>query len=369
MILVPTIIKFDTYTLKFLAIGIGIFIICYYLIVFLLKKIGKNPKYILPTNFAKKIRIPLFILLAAVLTYTLSLSGNVDLGDTQRYILRKSAILATILSVSWTAILFIKAIRNRVVNRYDISASDNLKARKIYTQFNILERIIVFVIIIFAIGIALMSFENIRQVGISMLTSAGIAGIIIGFAAQKALATLLAGIQIAFTQPIRLDDVVIVEGEWGVIEEINLTYVVVKIWDKRRLVVPTTYFIEKPFQNWTRNSSDLMGTVFIYTDYRIPAEGLRNELTRILENTKLWDGQVNVLQVTDTKRDSVELRALMSAKDSPTAWDLRVHVREKLIEYMQKNHPESLPVSRLVISNEDRVISSESENNRLAIES
>ena len=181
-----------------------------------------------------------------------------------------------------------------------------------------------------------------------------VAGIIVGFSAQKALGTLLAGIQIAFTQPIRLDDVVIVEGEWGTIEEITLTYVVIKIWDKRRLVVPTTYFIEKPFQNWTRTTSDILGTVFIYTDYKMNIDALRTQLTHILKNTELWDGDGNVLQVTNANKDAVEVRALMSAKDSPTAWDLRVHVREELIKFIQKEYPESIPRTRIKLDNPDK---------------
>ena len=199
-----------------------------------------------------------------------------------------------------------------------------------------------------------MSFDSIKSVGVSVLTSAGLAGIIVGFSAQKALGTLLAGIQIAFTQPIRLDDVVIVEGEWGTIEEITLTYVVIKIWDKRRLVVPTTYFIEKPFQNWTRTTSDILGTVFIYTDYKMNIDALRTQLTHILKNTELWDGDVNVLQVTNANKDAVEVRALMSAKDSPTAWDLRVHVREELIKFIQKEYPESIPRTRIKLDNPDK---------------
>ncbi len=341
-------------TAKSVIIGGAGLIIVYYIIFFILKKIGSNPKYILPLSFARRIRVPLLLFLVFIFTYSMGLSLD-SITNTKQYIFRKVGSLGIIFTVSWMLIVVMKAIKNRIINKYDITQSDNLKARKIYTQFNILENIITFIIVLFGIGIALMSFDNIRQVGVSMLTSAGIAGIIIGFAAQKALATLLAGIQIAFTQPIRLDDVVIVEGEWGVIEEINLTYVVVNIWDKRRLVVPTTYFIEKPFQNWTKNSSDLMGTVFIYTDYNFPAEALRTELTNILENTSLWDGKVNVLQVTDTKKDWVELRALVSAKDSPTAWDLRVHVREKLIAFMQKNYPENLPFNRVSLESESIV--------------
>ena len=197
-----------------------------------------------------------------------------------------------------------------------------------------------------------MSFDSIRSIGVSLLTSAGIAGIIIGLAAQKAIATLLAGIQIALTQPIRIEDVVIIEGEWGWIEEITLTYVVVRIWDKRRLVVPTTYFIENTFQNWTRNSSEILGTVFIYTDYEIPFEKLREELTRLLQGSSLWDRKTNVLQVTDATDRSVEIRALMSAKDSPTAWDLRVYVREQLIVFIKENYPESLPKSRVSLKSD-----------------
>jgi small-conductance mechanosensitive channel len=184
---------------------------------------------------------------------------------------------------------------------------------------------------------------------VGLFASAGVAGIIIGFSAQKAIGTLIAGIQIAFAQPFRLDDAVVVEGEWGWIEEINLTYVVVRIWDQRRLVLPTTYFLEKPFQNWTRTSADIIGSVFLYTDYTISFDALREELDRILAVTPLWDKKVKVLQVTDSKELTVEIRILVSAKNSPTAWDLRVHVREKMIEFIQKNYPDALPKSRVVL--------------------
>jgi small-conductance mechanosensitive channel len=191
-----------------------------------------------------------------------------------------------------------------------------------------------------------MTFSKVRQLGTSILASAGIVGIIVGIAAQRSIATLLAGFQIAITQPIRLDDVVIVENEWGRIEEITLTYVVVRIWDLRRLVVPITYFLEKPFQNWTRVSADLLGTVFIYVDYTVPVQAVREKLRGILEHSTQWDGQVCVLQVTNTTEHTVELRALMSAVDSSSAWELRCHVREKLVEFIQKNYPESLPKLR-----------------------
>ncbi len=258
--------------------------------------------------------------------------------------------LAIIFIISWFLIRSINLSREVILRRYDISEKDNLKARKIFTQFRVLENIIIFIVILVAIAIALMSFDGIRSIGVSLFASAGVAGIIIGFAAQKVIASVLAGFQIALTQPIRIDDVVIVENEWGWIEEITLTYVVVRIWDKRRLIVPSTYFIEKPFQNWTRVSSDILGTVFIYTDYTVPVDELRSEFTRILEESDLWDGQTNVMQVTNATDQSLEIRALMSTADSPTAWDLRVLVREKLISFLQLKYPGSLPRTRIEMS-------------------
>jgi small-conductance mechanosensitive channel len=197
-----------------------------------------------------------------------------------------------------------------------------------------------------------MTFPNIKQIGVSLLASAGMLGIILGFAAQKTLGNFIAGIQIAIAQPIRLDDVVIIENEWGWIEEITLTFVVVRIWDLRRLVVPISYFLEKPFQNWTRTSADILGSVFIYTDYTIVVKEVRDELTRILTNSQYWDKKVNVLQVTDAKERVIELRALMSAADSPTAWNLRCEVREKLFEFLQTKFPECLPRIRIELNKE-----------------
>jgi small-conductance mechanosensitive channel len=213
----------------------------------------------------------------------------------------------------------------------------------------VLRKMAIAVIALFCIASMLMVFQPVRQLGTAMLASAGVAGIVIGFAAQKSLATLLAGFQIAITQPIRIDDVVIVEGEWGRIEEITLTYVVVNIWDWRRLVVPITYFIEKPFQNWTRTTSEVIGSIFLHVDYDVPVDALRLELTRILEASPLWDRKVNVLQVTDAKENSLQLRALASATDAGRSWDLRCEVREKLITFVQKNYPASLPRTRAVL--------------------
>jgi small-conductance mechanosensitive channel len=192
----------------------------------------------------------------------------------------------------------------------------------------------------------LLSFENLRKVGTGLLAGVGVGSIIIGFAAQNTLSNLLAGFQIAFTQPVRIDDIVVVEGEWGRIEDITLTYVVVKIWDERRLVLPIAYFIQKPFQNWTRVSSELLGTVFLYLDYTAPIDKIRQKFEALLKENKLWDGKTQVIQVTDCKERVIELRALMSARNSSEAFDLRCYIREKLIAFIQQEYPESLPKTR-----------------------
>ncbi|BCR04620.1 mechanosensitive ion channel protein MscS [Desulfuromonas versatilis] len=258
-------------------------------------------------------------------------------------VLRNLISVAFIGGLAWLLVNTTFAVRDLFLNRYDVSVRDNLKARVVHTQVNVLVKILLVVIFVIALASMLMTFEKIRQVGVSLLASAGLVGIIAGFAAQRSLATLIAGIQIAITQPIRIDDVVIVEGEWGRIEEITLTYVVVRIWDLRRLVVPITWFLEKPFQNWTRISADILGTVFLYTDYTVPVEALRQELDRVLKGSQNWDGKVSGLVVTNATERSMELRALMSAADSGRAWDLRCEVREKLIDFIRRNYPESLP--------------------------
>lgn len=251
--------------------------------------------------------------------------------------------LGFIASIAWVVLSSIFVLRDLVLERYSMQEKDNLKARAIYTQVNVLVKVALFVTVIITVASMLMTFENIRQIGVSLLASAGIAGVIIGFAAQKSLATLFAGIQLAITQPIRIDDVVIVEGEWGRIEEITLTYVVVRIWDLRRLVVPINYFIDKPFQNWTRVTADLLGTVYLYADYSVPVEEVRSQLHSFLQQSEHWDEQVWGLQVTSSTERTMELRALMSAHDAPTAWNLRCEIREKLLTWLQQKYPDSLP--------------------------
>ncbi len=230
-----------------------------------------------------------------------------------------------------------------LLRQHRIDLDDNLQARSIYTQITVLRKMAVAIIGIFTLASMLMVFDSVRQFGASILASAGLAGIVVGLAAQKSIAMLLAGFQIALTQPIRLDDVVIVENEFGRIEDITLTYAVVRLWDLRRLVVPINYFIEQPFQNWTRASADILGTVFLHVDYTMPLDALRAELTRILSASRHWDGKVNVLQVTDAKEHTLEIRALASAADASRAWDLRCEIREQLIAFVQQRYADSLP--------------------------
>ena len=257
------------------------------------------------------------------------------------------------ISVAFFLIAMVKVVEDYVYHKYDITKPGNLKERKIRTQLQFVRKLVVTIIILITTCIILLSFDSLRRVGASLLTGVGVGGIIIGFAAQRSLASFLAGFQIAFTQPIRIDDVLVVEGEWGRVEEITLTYVVLNIWDKRRLILPITYFIEKPFQNWTRTNSDLLGTVMFYLDYRAPVDAMRVELDRLLQDEPLWDKRVKVVQVTDLREKVMEVRVLVSARNSGEAFDLRCILREKLIRFLQQNYPESLPFNRVTLSASD----------------
>ena len=258
--------------------------------------------------------------------------------------------LGLIATVAWLLIVMIDVGEDLIVDKYRVDVADNLIARRIRTQVSVLRRIAVIVVSVVTLSVMLMTFPEVRQIGTSVLASAGLAGLVVGMAMRSTLSSLVSGIQIALTQPIRIEDSVVVEGEWGWIEEITTTYVVIRIWDLRRLIVPLSYFTEQPFQNWTRRSADLLGSVILYTDYRVPVEGLRQELERIVKSSDKWKGQVCVLQVTDATEHSVQLRALVDAGDAGTAWDLRCLVREKLIEFLQREYPESLPRTRAELS-------------------
>jgi small-conductance mechanosensitive channel len=253
-----------------------------------------------------------------------------------------------IVALSVLIVRGVNAVQLALMSRHRMDAEDNLSARRIYTQVSVIRKIIVSTVVIIASGSILMLFDPVRQFGTSILASAGIAGVVLGFAAQKTLGNVLAGIQIALTQPLLIDDIVVVEGEFGQIEEITLTYVTVRTWDLRRLVLPITYFIEKPFQNWSRVSTELLGTVILYLDYQVPLGELRKELKRLLENNPKWDRRVCGLQVTDTKESTIVVRALVSGTDPGKTFDLRCEVREGLIEFLRRDYPESLPRVRNV---------------------
>jgi small-conductance mechanosensitive channel len=255
----------------------------------------------------------------------------------------------SILLIVTVAIILSQAVdicERVVLRKFDITAADNLRARKVYTQVRVISRVIYLIIVLFTVASILMLFEEVRHIGTSLLASAGIAGIIAGIAAQKTLENLFAGFQIALAQPLRQDDVVIVEGEWGRVEEITLTYVVVRIWDERRMVLPLSYFIEKPFQNWTRTSAGLLGSVFVWVDYSFPVDEGRKALKQIVESSALWDKRFWNLQVSDASEKTMQLRVLATSADSSRSWDLRCEIRENFIAYIQKNHPKSLPYLR-----------------------
>ena len=262
------------------------------------------------------------------------------------YLLHLNTLLL-IAAITWIAIQFVKAGAYYLQSKLDIGAADNLNARKSLTQINIFKGIADSIIIIIAIAVGLLTFEQAKTIGVSLLTSAGIIGIIVGFAAQKSIGMMLAGIQLAITQPIRLDDVVIVEGEWGRIEEITLTYVVVKIWDERRLVLPVTWFLEKPFQNWTRKSADIIGTILLYVDYSFPVESIRAVLPDMLKGNRDWDGRVLNVQVTKTTEQYKEIRVLLSSTDASKNWNLRATIREKLIDFINVNYPDTFAKIRV----------------------
>ena len=251
--------------------------------------------------------------------------------------------LVFIVLVGWIALVAVDIAVSVYLLRFRLDTADNLLARKHVTQMRVLKRVISTLVIVITAGSALMTFSTVRQVGVSLFASAGLAGIVAGLAARPVLANLIAGIQLAVTQPIRLEDAVIVENEMGYIEEITSTYVVVRIWDQRRLVVPLQWWIEHPFQNWTRSSAELIGTVFLWVDYRMPLAPLRAALEQACKSSPDWDGRLALLQLTDAGEQAMQLRALVTSANSSKNWDLRCHVRERLIDFVQREYPQYLP--------------------------
>ena len=280
--------------------------------------------------------------LLPVLGMSIALSG-LDTSVGVAALLPRIFSVLTIALAGWFAVRAVRGLVDYLVTAYSIDHADNLEERRTQTQIRLLGRVLIIVVSIATVAGMLVSIPSIRNIGVSLFASAGIAGLAVGLAARPALSNIIAGIQIAITQPIRLEDAVVVEGEWGWIEEINLTFVVVRIWDLRRLVLPISYFIEKPFQNWTRTTADILGSVMLYMDYNVPLDDIRAEFGEALRASKYWDGKVEVVHVTDCTEKTMQIRLLMSAGNSSRAWELRCEGRECLIGYLQRNHPESLP--------------------------
>lgn len=254
--------------------------------------------------------------------------------------------LLLIAGLTWLVSNAIRGVAQGVIAANPTTVADNLAARRIHTQTRVLARTLQGTVVLIGLALMLMTFPAARQIGASLLASAGVVGLVAGFAARPVLGNLIAGLQIGLSQPIRLDDVVIVENEWGVIEEITGTYVVVRIWDQRRLIVPLQYWIEKPFQNWTRSSSELIGTVFLWVDYRMPLAPLRAELQRLCEASVHWDKRVAMIQVTEAGQQAMQLRCLVTSASASASWDLRCEVREGLLDFMQRAYLQYLPMQR-----------------------
>jgi len=287
--------------------------------------------------FAKRPTLLIVLLAATQATLSVVDAGRLD------GVLSSAVSMGMIGAATWIAIRFVGLAERRIQRRRPIDVPDNLEARRVQTQVRVLAKTADVLIAVIGIALMLMTVPAIRQVGTSLLASAGLAGLVAGLAARPVLANLVAGVQIALTQPIRIDDVVIVEGEWGRIEEITSTYVVVRIWDERRLITPLSYFIEHPFENWTRSGSELLAPVLLWVDYTITLEKIRLELARICRASPNWDGRICQLDVVDMTERALQLRALTSAADASRAWSLRCHVREELIRYLCEQQPASLP--------------------------
>ena len=257
--------------------------------------------------------------------------------------IQQVATLLLILAITWAAVRLTSAIGEVIVALNPVLEGQWKRARKVETQTRFLVRALNILIVIIGLGAALMTFESVQHMGASLLASAGVGGLILGFAARPVLSNLLAGMQIALTQPFRIDDVLYVQGEWCWVEEVTATYVVLRVWDLRRLVVPLQWFIENPFQNWSRNTAELLGTVFIWVDYTMPVEPLRQEFTRLLNESGLWDGEFSSVQVTDSSDQAIQVRFLMSAANSSKNWDLRCAIREGMVTFIQEHYPAQLP--------------------------
>ena len=278
---------------------------------------------------------------------------NLSIPERWESVTFHAAALLTIAAIAWTIVATIRVSTDVVVARHRIDVEDNLLARQLGTRVDILGRVAITLVAIVALAMMLMTFPQIRALGTTLLASAGVVGIVAGLAARPLFENLIAGIQLAVTQPIRLDDVVIVEKQYGRIEEIHSTYVVVRLWDMRRLIVPLAYWISNPFENWTRKTANLMGEVFVSADFTLDVAALRAELPNIVERTPLWDKAFQNVQVTDATERAMQIRALVTARNSADLFDLRCYVREEIIAYLREHQPAAFPRVRIEMPSED----------------
>ncbi|HQY34583.1 mechanosensitive ion channel domain-containing protein [Actinotalea sp.] len=302
----------------------------------------------LAENLSRRCRLPMravLVVLCAWFALRLAVAAP-PAGPAWRLAAEHVALVALILSAAWLVGALAFVVEDAALARYRMDVPDNRHARRVRTQVSLLRRLTVALLVLGAIAGVLLTFEDARTFGAGLLASAGLLSVVVGLAAQTSLANVFAGVQLAFTDAIRVDDVVVVDGEWGRIEEITLTYVVVHVWDDRRLILPSTWFTTTPFQNWTRRAADLLGTVELDLDWTVPVPALRAELVRLLQESDLWDHRVGVLQVTEATGGYVRVRALASAVDAPTLYDLRCELREGLVDWLQREHPHALPRQR-----------------------
>lgn len=333
------------WNLLIVAFAIIIGLILRLILSFLVKQANKYNNYSVTRSVVRRMAVPINVFLPLFVLNLLK--DELRLRHPQLIVFNKFSQIALTISLALILIAVVKIAEDYVVHKYDLKKPDNLRERKVRTQLQFIRRIANGLIITLTLCVIFLNFDNLRKLGAGLLTGVGIGSIIIGFAAQKSLANFLAGMQIAFTQPLRLDDVLVVEGEWGHVEEITLTYVVLTIWDERRLILPINYFIEKPFQNWTRTGSQILSAAMIYLDYTVPVETVRTEFLNFVHNQPLWDGRTAVLQVTNLSERTVELRCLVSTNNAGQAFDLRCLVREHLLGFIQKNYPHTLPKTRI----------------------
>lgn len=332
-----------------LYIGLVVLILIVYQAFYLaLKKYAKKSDHewvpILEHYFYRP-ALSLVLVIALATIYLFKITGINDFLELYNHGLR----IAFVIAATYFAVKSLKGMRHLILSRYELDgqSEEAQKGRKLFTQLRLLESIIIFFLVILAIALILMTFEPVRKVGISLLASAGVFGVILGFSAQKFIATVFAGIQIAWAQPIRIGDVVIMMGHWGKIEEITLTHIVIKTWDHRQVVVPINWIIDNPFENWTKLSSDLYGVIFLYSDYGLSVNSVREKVLELIEKTSWWDGRKWEVQVTNLTDKTMETRVLVSAANADDAWDLRCYLREELISWLQKEHPELLPKTRV----------------------